>query len=357
MSVLNTIKAYEQLVIKNESLVESYYILKEKYKNGSYDQNNEKLESAEKLLETMSFDYEQLKTEYDVGRNDMEELKLFLSRQFFFDYSKTNTTDGIINNIKNFLSTTKSRYDNEINALQNTIETLKMTTEEKERKVGQTIEMFNKRISTELDKIDTELEMYKDYDDGYNINPLKLEEFVKVYDYDIKGNVYQEYIPFFRFISKIVNDNNDDDDFDNVDFDKQLLYHTYMLVMMKFLQIYSKKYIRNYIDDIYIKCKEASESGEQIIKLPSLVLPQTFQTNSLYYLMNRYNTKCYQPDRVLDFGDFLYNFVKPEFRPDTTKALNLFQPGIGKRYNSILIYSDETMKDLRKLRNNLSTLL
>ncbi|WBR61428.1 chromosome segregation ATPase [Drosophila suzukii associated hytrosavirus 1] len=309
--------------------------------------------------EELQASYENLLEQHQILTEEKKHILTFLIQQFNL---RSTSIDDIMSQLQRIIMENNqmlSNYELELSALRSTVEGLEMSTGEKERRVRKTIETLNNSIISELDNIDVELEMYNATDDKFNSNPLKLEEFVNVDNYNVASPIQRQYLPLLELISVTINEDMGEyvNDFEGEEQKNNInLYHAYMIFLVKLLSIFSKKYMRNYLESIYNMCIKASETPEKIVKVPRLVMPQSFQTNSLYFLMNRYNSKAYDPDRVLDFGDFLFNFVKPEFRPDTTKALNLFQPGIGKRYNSILIYTPETMKNLRQLRDNLETM-
>lgn len=266
------------------------------------------------------------------------------------------SVDDFIGQLNNIIDQNTKQLDNKdmiIEDLRIQINDLEMTTEEKDRKIQNIINKLANGFNTQIKNIDTEIDIYNNVESGFKSNPLKMDDFSKTYDYYVSPNIQIEYIPMLREISRHLHSRKDITDFDEIDKIDVNLYHSYMILISKLIELFSKEYISSYLDYIYKQCIIASESTTRILQLPKLILPQTFQINSLYYLMNRYNAKIYQPDRVLDFGDFLNNFLKPEFRPDETQALNLFQPGIGKRYNSILIYSEETIDILQNLKNKL----
>lgn len=127
-------------------------------------------------------------------------------------------------------------------------------------------------------------------------------------------------------------------------------------MLTRLIDFFSKHVLREYIKYLGDVIKVAMENNATTFSVVNLGMPQMFQTNSMYFLMNRYNSKLYQPDRVVDFSNFVFDLMRPNFRKNTTKALNLFQPEIGKRYNSILIYSEDTMKNLSRLRDTLNKL-
>ena len=270
------------------------------------------------------------------------------------------SVDDLLFQLKNAIEKSigsSASKDRLIAEMQEYISDLEMNTEEKDKKIQKIIDKLVTSTSTELKNIDTEIAMYQNVDDMFKSNPLNIDDFVTTYDYPVTNQINLEYIPFLKYISRRLNaeTHGDISDFDDINNINPYTYHAYIVVILKLMELFSKKYISSYLDYVYQECEKASRTPTQILQLPKLVLPQTFQINSLYYLMNRYNSKIYQPDRVVDFGDFLFNFLKPEFRPDETQALNLFQPGIGKRYNSILIYSEETIKLLQDLKNKLNS--
>lgn len=234
-----------------------------------------------------------------------------------------------------------------------------MSLDDSSKKIQNIITTLNESIDTQLKNIDVEIEMYGEENNDFEMDITNLEHFIPMDKYDLNQSVNRDFIKFFDFVSYKINSDLGDgiSDFDeNTATKNPEIYHVYMILILKLLNIYSTDYIRKYISAILKLYEEAVANKRDSINLPFLILPQNRQTHSMYYLMNRYNSKAYNPDRALDFSHFLFNFMKPEFQPDTTKALNLFQPGIGKRYNSILIYSKEAMQSLSKLRDTLNTL-
>lgn len=344
------------LIVENNQLRNELHEVQKRCE--TFDKECEKMQVTSDKLNILGEEWAELNRIHNETKADALRLVEFLTQQFRLPNALT--VDDLITQLDQLIqenNETLLNYESELSSMRARIEHLELSTEEKERRVRDTIETLDSRISGEIDNINVELELYNDTNDKYNSNPLELHEFVYLEEYSMdESNIRPEFIPFLGFVSSLVNNVNDFE-LDENNKNKSNLYHTYMILLYKLLGIYSKKYIRNYLELVYKECVRVSQNNEQSVKLPRLVLPQTFQTNSLYFLMNRYNSKAYEPDRVFDFGDFLFNFVKPEFREDTTKALNLFQAGIGKRYNSILIYTPETMNKLRELRDNLSTLL
>lgn len=267
---------------------------------------------------------------------------------------KATNVDDIVGEAEIIVGDMRNRIADdsiELLRLRTNLTNLERTTAANEQQLLQTIDDINNSLSSELDNIDTELVLYG-RDDGDDNKIDNIDDYLNVTDYDTSTtSVRREYFPFIRYIAAALIEQPED----NMPLleNDTMVYHAYMMTVQKLFAIYPKAYIRRLVATLY----ETARNSNGLVRLPNLILPQTTQINSLYYLMNRYNTKAYEPDRVFDFGDFLFNFIKPEFRPDTTLALNLFQPGIGKRYNSIFIYSEETMKKLSQLRDNLSQIL
>lgn len=315
--------------------------------------------------------YNNLEIEYNELVNQIEKISQFMNKNIGIDTSH-QSIDIVLGELQRFLTNINlnlANSKNEIEKLQRTIENLRMTTDEKEYHLRNMIESLTNATWKQLERIDTEIQMYDEKQDEYKSDPLKLDSLTKLDEYELTTDIKREFLPFFKYISRILNkddlidmnisdDDNDNDN--NNDDDDEVQYHTCMILFFKLLGFFSMEYIRGYKDYIYRECVRvlgAKKQKQKIVKLTKLIAPQIFQTNSLYFLMNRYNSKCYQPDRVYDFGDYIFNLLKPEFRPDSTKALNLFQPGIGNRYDSILIYTPQTMEDLRKLRDKLASIL
>lgn len=288
-------------------------------------------------------------------QNQYNSLLELIAQKLNIDILNDYTDSTLIGDKIDIIQNTIKTYQQQIQYLNSTIDTLEKTVDDNIKHLRNIFETLNSKMFTELENLDTELIMYHDNE---NINSLQISDLVPVYKYELTNSVNREYMPFLKFLSERINNDISDNinDFDDAHEDI-LMYHAYIILCLRLFDIFSQKYIRNYIDYVYSECKRAQKEQNTSIELPKLILPQTFQTNSLYYLMNRYNSKAYQPDRVLDFGNYIYGLLRPEFRPDTTQALNLFQPGISKRYNSILIYSDETMKILQQLRDTLASLL
>ena len=308
--------------------------------------NNETIENQRIRILTLESNtveksiYEQL---INVLRNKLG-LRSFISVDDFMEQ---------LNNVIEQNSILIENKDKTILDLRNKIYNLEMSSGEKEQKIQNIINKIANGIQTQISEIDNEIKSYNNIDQGFKDKPLKLEEIVNTENYTITEEFNPAFIPFLRELSKYFYMDTNRTDFEDINNINIFLYHAYLVTIKKLFEMFPKNYISGYIDYVFLECKLASETPNRILQLPKLIIPQTFQTNSLYYLMNRYNSKIYQPDRVLDFGNFVFNFLKPEFRPDETKALNLFQPDVGKRYNSILIYSDATIDILQKLKNKL----
>lgn len=335
--------------------------------NQRIDTATEELETSKRMYidktQALNEQYDILHEQYvqivnvnDKNVSDIQNIIEFISKQFNLHY--VTSFETLMEQLKTFIEANRRlivNYQMQIADMKLSIEDLDMTTEEKSRRLNDTLNKINSGVSIELEKLDTEAIMYNDTNEYFKTNPLKLDDFVSVYNYNTSpNNVNYEFIPFLQYISSVILSDvgeNMSDFADNTELDVNM-YHAYILLILKLVGLFSKRYIRNYIDYVYDECKK---SKQQSIDLPKLILPQSFQTNSLYYLMNRFNSKIYEPDRVTDFSNFIYNFLKPEFSVDSTQALNLFQPDIGKRYNSIMIYSEDTANILEKLRNSLYT--
>lgn len=334
-------------------------------RNIDMEQSYEVMQQQASKIDDMQLDYEFLRAEFETAtaqqqeyENNIEKFIDFLQTKF--DISRGDSFDTIRYTITYALDESAARtqeYVQEVARLQQTINTLQSSTSDKEKQLFDMIEILNRNISSELANIDTELVMYGGGDDGadgnFDMNPLDPTNFLRIETAIAVDTYTPDFLPFLRFITEQL-DLNDDFSPDNVDV---LMFQSYVFFILQLLGIYSRTYIRQYINGIYREYKRALATPDKLLRLPALVLPQTLHTNSLYYLMNRYNTKAYQPDRVLDFGDFIFNFLKPQFRPDTTLALNLFQANIGQRYNSILIYSPETIDKLLQLQKTLNEIL
>lgn len=360
MSINESIIYSSILSLENEQLKMKLYTLDKKSISDNIPMIHEYKKNMEYLkqqLESNNTDYDILSAENDRLVSEIEDFNVFLANQLNINFDASSDMSQKKEAIKQYIYKNNDDikyYQYDLEELRDINKKLEMTTQEKATELVETMAKISTKIDSQIYEIDTELEMYAQSKADEVENPLKLEDFITLYDYNLNQKVNTKFIPFFKYISEMLHDNVSDFEESN---NPDIIYHTYLIVILKFMQIYSKRYIRQFIDEVYIKCENAIKSRENIIRLPNLILPQTLQTNSLYFLMNRYNSKVYQPDRVLDFGDFLYNFMKPEFRSDTTQALNLFQASLGKRYNSIAIYSDETIESLRKQRKTLSSLL
>lgn len=323
-------------------------------------------------MNTLNIEYDVIFAEHELCKTYNIELngklqKILKYVQREFPMNDRDNIDDIINEIDKNISYFREQINEssrEINNLRRAITILESSTSEREKRLIELIESVNRNLSLQIDNIDAELVLYGDEENGnamnnkkYEIKPADLQNYLRIQNYDLSTDYNKKYIPFLRLIAEQLGNDDFTDDTISFDVNDKLKYHAYIFFIQQLLGIYSLNYIRGYLERIYIECQKAVNTPQNLLQIPALVLPQTLQTNSLYYLMNRYNTKVYEPDNVVDFGDFLFNFVKPEFRPDTTLALNLFQANIGRRYDSILIYSEETMKKLRTLRDTLSKIL
>lgn len=326
------------------------------------DQN---LSSAREELATLQLDYDMLQADYQSQRNDgtstineRQQLIAFLKEQFEIPSEVSAIQDVIqeAGNKANLIRQKLQEQERMLRMLTSDVSELQSSSIAKEEYLLQLIENINKRLTAELELIDTEIAMYNQSDDNFKMNPLVQTDFSPVRSHELNPNIPQEFLPFLSVASGLLVQQNDFPPNFLENPDAVYIYHAYMIFISKLFNIYSPVYVRSYIQTLVEKCRRAMQAQEQYISLPGLVLPQTFTTNSLHFLMNRYNSKVYEPDRVFDFSEFLYNFLKPEFQADKTKALNLFQSGIGKRYNSIFIYSQDTMKRLKDLRDSLASL-
>lgn len=318
---------------------------------------NERLNNELKILK---IDYNELLLQYknilndnNLNLNFQQQLLDFLSQKFNID--SNNSIDYVFDNIQQVLN----EKDENIDIMRERIKQLEMSTDQKEIKLRNIIETLHAKMSQEQKLIDTELVMYNETIKFNDNNTLNLEDFIDLIEYDISGEMDTNIIPFYKNLSRLINSDIGDNinEFEIINENINIFYHAYTILIIKLLSMYSKSYIRNYMYYLYDQCDNAIKNRQQTISLPALVHPQTFQINSLYYLLNRYNSKCYNPDRVADFSNIIFDLLKPEYRRDSTKALNLFQPGIGQRYNSIQIYTPETIKKLDDLKSTISSLL
>lgn len=313
-------------------------------------------------LNVIKANYNKLMADHEIVISQREKLVEFLYKIFNF------TTKLSIDDMLEKINLQLSKVDNSLRQLtqenynlksRNNI--LEKTSVEKENKLINMIETIDKNIQREINNIDTELTLYNnDNDDDNNDNNYK-KLLTTPLDYNINEPINEDYIPLLERISIEINKDVVGNDFKteeakNPDV-RTALYHTYMIFIIKLTTSYSKNYIRKYLSYIYNEYFKKINTEQNVLEIPHLIQPQTLQINSLYYLMNRYNSKSYQPDRVYDFGDFIFQLLRTEFRTDTTQALNLFQPNIGKRYNSILLYTPETMEKLSNFKTTLENII
>lgn len=318
---------------------------------------NERLQNE---IETVKIDYDVLAADHDFQMKTYRRFleshtKLLNFLATTFNILPSDNVVNIIESIDDFIKMQNEELENVRTRLNN----IGLSTDKKEEKLNNIIETLHMQMSREQKLIDTELEIYNNQMNNNEQNPLKLEDYVDLFEYNLDEQIDNNRIPFFRHLSTLINDDigNGFNDFNVLDYNTVIYYHAYNILVVKLMAMYSRNYIRRYIEYLYSRCEEALRNNQRSLNLPKLVHPQTYQINSLHYLMNRYNTKCYDPDRVSDFSSVVFDLLKPEYRPDSTKALNLFQPGISKRYNSIQIYTPETIKTLEELQKKITTLL
>lgn len=312
-------------------------------------------------LSKLKIDFDIISNEYEACRNNsdktIENIQQVINHiiNLFQLGDLTDVVDvmsAVESKIKE-LHTTINDNEMELNRLRRLNATLEGDTADQEKHLFNLIKDVDNNLTSQLENIDTEIALYGTIDDVVDIDRINISNYLRIDTLELNNIYDKDYLPFLRLISeKLGNDDFDDDT--KIDNAK---YYSYIFLIQQILSVYSLNYIRGYLECIYKECQKVLQTSDKIIQIPALTLPQTLQTNSLYFLQNRYNTKAYDPDHVVDFGDFLFNFVKPEFQPNTTLALNLFQPNIGRRYNSILIYTDDTMKKLQQLRDKLSNIL
>lgn len=380
MSLYYIVNNYSNLEFENRELSNKIKTLQKECEISQIKNEvrfNDEISEDEELLEDLSFDNNNETYQTNIDRltqnnallsKDLDKLITYINDIFKIKTQYTTVEDLLSEASRTaaLVNTTIEDRNRTIEELKSKITQIESTTEEKGARLQQIIETINNRASTELDDINTEIAMYSSNNNEFSSNPLDIKDFIQLNSYDVMSKVNKSFEPFLRYVSKNINsyqdsftedfNENHSDDFDN-SLNYNVTYHSYMILMISLLGVYSKEYIRNYLEKVYKECESKENSTNSYVSVPKLVLTQTSQINSIYYLMNRYNSKCYQPDQVNDFGDFLFNCLAPEFRPDTTEALNLFQPNIGKRYNSILIYTRETMKILSTLRDKLEEIV
>lgn len=312
---------------------------------------------AVKINQQWALDYEMLQSEYETNKDETYLLRSNIQKlQQMFDSPYTEP-DLLIDDIQNKL-TRIYRMETELQNVRSENMDLELSIQNSESYVTDLITKLDRNMSTQLQLINSDLQTHESEEQFYKDNPSIFEDMIPVTEYTFLP-IDERYKPFLNYISLLIHQNNPNPQtiYNN---DDELMSHTYMILIYKLLGIYSLNYIRDYISYVYSKCADIQQQKRpnepSVILLSELPLPQTFQTNSLYYLLNRYNSKAYNPDRVIDFGNTLAGLFRPEFRVDTTQALNLFQPNIGKRYNNILIYTPETIEILQKLRETLQKL-
>lgn len=312
---------------------------------------------AVKINQQWALDYEMLQSEYETNKDENYLLRSTIQKLQQMFNSPHTEPDLLINDIQNKL-TKIYRMETELQNVRSENMDLEISIQNNESYVTNLIGKLDQNISSQLQLINTDLQTHELEEQFYKDNPLIFEDMIPMNKYTFQP-INETYKPFLNYISLMIHHNNPNPKtiFNN---DDELTFHTYMILIYKLIGIYSLNYIRDYISYVYSKCRDIQQkertNESNVILLSELPLPQTFQTNSLYYLLNRYNSKAYNPDRVIDFGNTLAGLFRPEFRVDTTQALNLFQPNIGKRYNNILIYTPETIEILQKLRETLQKL-
>ena len=312
---------------------------------------------AIKINQQWALDYEMLQSEYETNKDENYLLRSNIQKLQQMFNSPNTEPDLLINDIQNKL-TKINRMETELQNVRSENMDLEISIQNSESYVTNLIAKLDRNMSAQLQLINTDLQTHELEEQFYKDNPLIFEDMIPMTEYTFLP-INETYKPFLNYISLLIHQNNPNTKtiYNN---DDELMSHTYMILIYKLLGIYSSNYIRDYISYVYSKCQDIQQKERtnepSVILLSELPLPQTFQTNSLYYLLNRYNSKAYNPDRVIDFGNTLAGLFRPEFRVDTTQALNLFQPNIGKRYNNILIYTPETIEILQKLRETLQKL-
>lgn len=370
----NLKKHYNEILSKQSELVltvKNQEKVLEQQLNNVTEALDEKTKSVEQLQsdnlilqdknEELSIGLRTITDENTLFQEEINSVKQFLrKRKLADDIDEEDDISMYQKAISNFLTTNSqelSTLQDKIDGLTRANKRLKTSVSEKEKKVMESIKTINETLDSQLDDIDASIELYSgrgnsggDDDDDYTTtdddNSFKLANYISLDEFDVRQNVNLEFLPFLNFIADLLNK-------EPISVTDQASQHAHIIVIQKLLQLFSKTYISKYIKFVRQLCDDAIVA-KKTVKLPDLILPQTFQTNSLHYLMNNYNTKLYDPDRTTDIGDLIFNFLKPNYAFDNNKALHLFSPNIGSRYNSILIYDDDTINKLRKLQDILS---
>lgn len=262
--------------------------------------------------------------------------------------SKIASIDPRVHDIEVIIETANSKvadFQRQVDDMDIALINLRKPIEERLNKIEEFIQMMETDISEELcylDKNAKEVEMKKN---DYEMSNEELVNYLYTTEIDFGREIEPSFKPFIKHIFKLFGVDIEDD---------RLALNTAYTVILQILNIYSKEYIQRYITDVYSLFYKLNEKNINVIKLPQIPPPQTFQTNSLYYLLNNFNNKLYEPGVMNDYSDYIYKYLRGEYRSDTTPALNVFQSG-GKRYNSILIYTDETREILEKRQSMLKS--